>query len=48
MSYKFDSKEIEKINRLINITTSIDETYTGLCKLELEDKKNKIIFNDIK
>jgi len=40
MSYKFDSKEIEKINRIIGITTSIDETYTGLYKLELEGKKN--------
>ena len=33
MSYKFDSKEIEKLERIINITTSIDETYTGLYKL---------------
>lgn len=40
MSYKFDSKEIEKIDRLINITASIDETYKGLYKLELEGKKN--------
>ena len=40
MSYKFDSKEIEKIDRIINITISIDETYIGLCKLELEGKKN--------
>lgn len=40
MSYKFDSKEIEKIDRLLNITTSIDETYTGLYRLELDGKKN--------
>lgn len=40
MSYKFDSKEIEKIDRIINITTSIDETYIGLYELELKDKKN--------
>lgn len=40
MDYKLDSNEIEKIEKLIKLTSSIDEIYNKLYNLELEGKHN--------